>query len=134
MSDESLNLNNNSVQMENVEVPDSVVNHFNWGAFLLTWIWGIGNKSYITLWYFVALLFSIIPMVGSFIPFGVGIWFGVKGNEWAWKNKHFESVEKFHEYQKKWAIWGVISFVLAIILMGLMLSFVSVIFSTSSFL
>ena len=36
------------------------------------------------------------------------IWFGIKGNTWAWQNKHFDSVEAFHNNQRKWATAGVI--------------------------
>ena len=89
-------------------VPDVVANRFNWGAFLLTWIWGLGNSTYITLLFFVTILFGFIPLIGGLISLGVCIWFGIKGNEWAWQNKHFDSVQAFHDYQKKWAIAGVI--------------------------
>ncbi len=67
--------------------------HWNWGAFLLTWIWGLGNKVYIS-------LLSFIPVIGMFIPFLLG-W---KGNEWAWKKKKWENVEHFKKVQKKWFI------------------------------
>ena len=67
--------------------------HWNWGAFTLTWIWGLGNKVYIS-------LLSFVPVIGLFIPFLLG-W---KGNEWAWKNKKWENVEHFKKVQKKWFI------------------------------
>ena len=41
---------------------------------------------------------------------------GVKGSEWAWQNRRFESVEQFKTVQKKWAMWGVIIFALVILL------------------
>ncbi len=53
---------------------------WNWGAFLMSWIWAIGNKTYIGL---LALL-SPISLIVSIV-------LGVKGNEWAWKNRKFES-------------------------------------------
>ena len=96
---------NNSGQGTNTPVPDVVAKHFNWGAFLLSWIWGIGNKTYITLLSFVA---GFIPFVGALVVLGMQIWFGIKGNTWAWQNKRFQSVEHFHENQKKWTIAGVI--------------------------
>ncbi len=99
---------NNSGKGSRVNVPAVVKNHFNWGAFLLSWIWGIGNKSYITLLY---LLLCWIPLVNL----GVLIWFGIKGNEWAWQNKYFEGVRQFHEYQKKWAIAGLILLIIGLI-------------------
>lgn len=52
------------------------VKGWNWGAFLLNWIWGIGNSTYIALLMFV-------PLVNIFMFFILG----AKGNEWAWKNR-----------------------------------------------
>lgn len=78
-------------------VPPEIMG-WNWGAFLLWWIWGIGNNTY------VAFL-TLIPFLGWFImPFVLG----VKGNEWAWKNKRWESVGHFRAVQKQWAMGGLI--------------------------
>ncbi len=84
---------------------------FNWGAFLLSWIWGIGNNSYITMWAFLAAVLVYIPFIGPFIPLALCIWFGTQGNQWAWQNREWNSVEHFNEVQKKWAIGGAIAFV-----------------------
>ena len=51
------------------------IRHFNWGAFLMNWIWGIMHKKYITLLYFPA---CIIPILG---PLAISIWFGFAGNK-----------------------------------------------------
>lgn len=85
-------------------VPDIVANRFNWGAFTFTWIWGLFNRTYITLLIFAVMIVSWIPIIGWLISLGVCIWFGIKGNEWAWQNKQFTSIQAFHEYQKKWGI------------------------------
>ncbi|MFC2045709.1 ribonuclease G [Chloroflexota bacterium] len=77
---------------------------WNWGAFFLSWIWGIGNSTWI------AFL--------SFIPVFNFIWaffLGAKGNKWAWQNKKWESVEHFQRVQKKWAFWGLIIFIICLI-------------------
>lgn len=66
---------------------------WNWGAFLLSWIWGLGNGV------MIALLALIVP----FFP----IYLGLKGNELAWQNKQWDSVEQFKETQAKWTKWGV---------------------------
>ncbi len=66
--------------MNNFENIDIIKKKFNWGAFLLTWIWGIFNKSLIPL-FLLPILF--IPKVGALIYFFFAIWFGKKGNEWA---------------------------------------------------
>ncbi len=64
---------------------------FNWGAFFGTWIWGLFNKSYQTLWIF---LLGLTPAGLSY-----AIICGLKGNEWAYKNKKWESDEKFRHSQ-----------------------------------
>ena len=115
---ENVNFVNNSGQGENIMVPAAVTDRFNWGAFLLTWIWGLGNKTYITLLILLTMVLAFIPfvnLVSGIAQLALAIWFGIKGNEWAWKNKKFASVEVFHEYQKKWAIAGTILAILGIL-------------------
>lgn len=33
---------------------------------------------------------------------------GFKGREWAWKNKHWDSLEHFNRVQRRWSLWGII--------------------------
>ncbi len=108
-------LTNNSGQGANSEVPDIVAKRFNWGAFTFSWIWGLGNKTYITL---LTLVLVFIPVVGSIAALVANIIFGIKGNSWAWQNKQWKSVEHFHKVQKKWAAWGI----------GLTVTFISISF------
>lgn len=77
-------------------IPDGVKG-WSWGAFFLSWIWAIGNRTYLG-------LLGLIPYV-SFI---VRIWLGLKGRELAWQNKAWDSLEQFNETQRKWSMWGVI--------------------------
>lgn len=73
--------------------PVDPVFKFNWGAFFGTWIWGLFNKTYITL--FEILLF--------FTPVGMltfPLICGLKGNEWAYKNKGCPDIEVFHKSQR----------------------------------
>ncbi|MEI6847479.1 MAG: cytochrome c oxidase assembly factor Coa1 family protein [Chlorobiaceae bacterium] len=74
------------------------INKWNWGAFLLTWIWGIGNNT------FVALLVFLPPPVNIIMMFVLG----AKGNSWTWQNKKWESIERFKTVQRKWVTWGLI--------------------------
>jgi len=85
-------------------IPDGV-SGWSWGAFLLNWIWAIGNKSWIG-------LIALLPYVG----FIMTIMLGIKGREWAWRNKRWESVEHFQRVQKKWSMWGLIIFLGALVL------------------
>lgn len=81
--------------------PKSEIAQFNWGAFIGTWIWGIFNRSYITLWA-LPLMFTM-----GALPFCILC--GLKGNEWAYEKKIDKDVENFHYQQKMQAIiWSVI--------------------------
>jgi Cytochrome oxidase complex assembly protein 1 len=83
------------------------IDRWNWGAFLLNWIWGVGNNT------FIALL-TLIPLVGLVMPFVLG----AKGSRWAWRNGRWDSVEHFKRVQRLWAIWGVIIWLGLIALFG----------------
>ena len=90
-----------------VAVVPAEIDRWNWGAFLLNWIWGIGNNTFIALLVFV-------PFVGFVMPFVLG----VKGSAWAWRNKRWDSVEHFQAVQRKWAKWAVIVYLLLIALVA----------------
>lgn len=68
---------------------------WNWGAFLMNWIWGIGNKTYIA-------LLCLIPGVNLVMIFVLG----ARGNQWAWKNNRWENAEHFNRVQNLWAAFG----------------------------
>ena len=104
---------------------------FNWGAFFGTWIWGLFNKSYKTLWIF---LLGLTP---------AGLYYalicGLKGNEWAYKNKKWESDEKFRKSQDIQTIVFIVlkMVILPIIYLSIILvlafSFAFVMYCNSSF-
>ena len=71
-------------------VPEDIKG-WNWGAFLLNWIWGIGNSTFIALLMFVPLVNIVMMFV-----------LGAKGNEWAWQNRTWRDVAHFKSAQKKW--------------------------------
>ena len=78
---------------------------WNWGAFFLNWIWGIGNSTWIA-------LLCLIPFVNIIMIFVLG----AKGSEWAWQNKKWDSVEHFRKTQRTWKRWGVALFIIGIVL------------------
>ncbi len=108
-----MDLENNSGQGKDSPVLNIVKDKFNWGAFYWSWLWGIFNNSFITL---IIIPIAFIPVAGALAVLGLQIWFGIKGNEWAWQNKRWQSIDQFHEVQKSWAI-SVIVFTL--VLLGL---------------
>ena len=79
------------------------LDRWNWGAFLLNWIWGIGNNTFIALLMFVPLVNMVMPFV-----------LGAKGSAWAWRNKRWESADHFRHAQRLWAIWGVVAWIVLI--------------------
>ncbi|MAD03342.1 hypothetical protein NQS96_09950 [Pseudoalteromonas shioyasakiensis] len=87
---------NNSGQGKVDNLPEGIKG-FSWGAFLLSWIWAIGNSTWIG-------LLALVPYVG----FIVSIYLGFKGREMAWQNKRWDSVEHFQRVQKQWSFWGVL--------------------------
>lgn len=85
------------------EIPDEIKG-WNWGAFAFNIFWGIGNKTY-------------LPLL-CLIPFFNIIWMfvcGFKGNEWAWKDGNYTSVEEFKLIQKTWSRAGIAQAILLII-------------------
>jgi len=94
-------------QPENTPIPPEL-DRWNWGAFFLNWVWGIGNSTYIALLMFVPLLNVVMIFV-----------LGAKGSQWAWKNRVWANEEHFKRTQRNWAraglaVWGVL-----ILLLGL---------------
>ena len=88
-------MENTSGQGEEADIPQEII-WWNWGAFFLSWIWGIRNKTY-------SAFFTVLPIIG----FVMMIALGMKGNEWAWQHKRWESVEQFQHEQKAWSRWGI---------------------------
>jgi hypothetical protein len=95
-------MDNTSGQGEHAQVP-AEIDRWNWGAFLLNWIWGLGNRTWIALLMFV-------PLVNLVMPF----WLGAKGSAWAWRNRRWRDVAEFRRAQRLWAIWGVVAWVACI--------------------
>ena len=86
------------------------IKKWSWGAFGLTFLWGI----YHNLW--IAFL-SLIPLVNIVLA----IYLGIKGNELAWKKASWQSVQSFHSSQKWWTIFGVIGGIFTILSIGMSL-------------
>ena len=107
-------MENTSGQGKSAVIP-AEIKKWNWGAFFLSWIWGLGNNV------FIALL-SLIPGLNLIMIFVLGS----KGNEWAWQNKRWKSIEDFLRIQKRWALCG-ISILIIFGLLG-----IAIIFARSS--
>ena len=77
-------------------LPYDYKKEFNWGAFFGTWIWGLFNKSYIPLF---ELLLWLTPL-----GFYFQLYCGLKGNEWAFKNKNCTDVDAFNKSQQTYTL------------------------------
>jgi len=78
---------------------------WNWGAFLLGPIWGIGHGVFRS-------LLTLVPIYGIY----EWIMLGRKGNRWAWEQRRWDSIESFRETQRKWAMWGAIVATLLVVI------------------
>ena len=105
-------MENTSGQGSLATVP-AEIDKWNWGAFLLNWIWGIGNSTFIALLMFIPL----INLVMFFV-------LGAKGSSWAWRNQKWESVEHFQKVQRQWVKWSLIIYG-AVILFFVLIFFVA---------
>ncbi len=114
------------------QVPPELQGKFNWGAFLLTWIWGLNHKAYITLISLGLNIFGFVigfamrstatitpgtnPMAAqgsnpigillNIVGLGLAIFYGVKGYEWAWQSGRFATPEECKKCQATWGWWG----------------------------
>lgn len=77
-----------------IELP-AAARRWNWGAFWMGWIWGLGNRTYIA-------LLGLVPVVNIVMAFILG----ARGNEWAWRNKKWENSEQFTKMQGLWSAFG----------------------------
>ncbi|MHB1000454.1 MAG: tetratricopeptide repeat protein [Armatimonadota bacterium] len=68
----------------------------NWGGLLLPVIWSMAHGAW--LWAVISFFFG---MVGS-------IYLLIKGNEVAFQNRQFSSMDEFRAVQKAWTVWGIV--------------------------
>ena len=81
------------------------LDRWNWGAFGLTWIWGIANRT-------PAAWLVLVPVAGWIgMPFVLGL----KGNVWAWRNRRWPDVATFERAQRSWARRALIAWSAAIV-------------------
>jgi hypothetical protein len=94
---------NTSGQGESAAVPEEV-RGWSWAGFGLTWIWGVFN----------GVLISLLALIPGFAL----IWaivLGIKGNEWSWRYKKWDSVEHFKSTQRPWNIAGIVLFAISMV-------------------
>lgn len=83
---------------------EDLIKKWNWGAFVLPVMWGIGNKAYWS-------LLCMIPVFGWFWRFVSGL----KGNEWAYKSSGVGPKSTL-KIQESWNRAGKLVLIIAIII------------------
>lgn len=125
----------NQSQITNPPLEDSSndprLRNFNWGAFLLNWIWALSYKQYV-----YAIIIIVLSSIGEIIRISNNhnLWFrfsadivciyisifilGRKGNIIAWKTygDQFGTVDNMLAAQKRWAHWGYGLLILALVI------------------
>ena len=98
---------------------------WNWGAFLIPWIWAIGNRVWVGLLALIpaaglvaTFLFSLrgtaLPWEGGLAILFILAWLvlavllGVKGSAWAWQSRAWSSEASFKRAQRIWAYVGLV--------------------------
>jgi hypothetical protein len=98
-----------SGQGEASPVPEGI-KQWNWGAFLLPWLWGPANRTTYFLWLLVPI-YNIIVWINL----------GRNGNVLAWQQERWLSPEHFHQVQRRWAkagwIYTIVTSVVPIVLL-----------------
>ncbi|WP_445627064.1 serine/threonine protein kinase [Nostoc sp. DSM 114167] len=93
---EIINNSGCGINNQNETVPEEILG-WNWGAFLMPWLWMWPNQ----VWYG---LFCFVPNAWWIMAIALG----AKGNEWAWKSRQWRSIEQFKAHQRGWAIAGIL--------------------------
>lgn len=90
---------------------------FNWGAFFLTWIWAIGNRS-LNATTVILLVFCIVPYIGLPSAIALSLYSGFTGNRRAWARPALWRDEvHFAKVQRRWALIGTAQFVAIVVLL-----------------
>lgn len=100
---------------------------WNWGAFFLTWIWGLGHKCYWPLFIpgisvlslMLLMFYPVLTIIWSFVSpmicLVIAIYLGVNGGRIAWGNNCVCNVEEMNTKEYSWAVAGWIVFALCIL-------------------
>lgn len=91
--------------------PQVAAFQWNWGAFLLPWLWAFNHK--LPAWgvgMLALFLLSFVPLVNivtGLISFGLAVYLGLNGHKLAWENRRFDGgVTQFISVQSAWMGWG----------------------------
>lgn len=93
---------------------------WNWGAFLLAFLWSVNHRIK---WGWGILVLSLlgrapgaIGYLFSILVLVASVYLGLKGSTMAWQNRRFDGgVAQYFAVQRKWLTWGVAVLVVSVI-------------------
>ena len=97
------------------DVPQEI-KKWNWGAFMFSIMWGIGNKTLIA-------LLCLVPCLNVVFMFILG----AKGNEWAWKANNYSDIATFKAVQETWNRAGFVAFWIFIAVMAIYIVVIAIV-------
>jgi hypothetical protein len=101
-------------------VPEEVLSRWTWGPFFLWLLWPFWNADtthkIIAIAIFVCNFVPVIHFLTLPASLVFAIYLGLKGNRIMAANRHFSSLADFQAVQSAWAKWGLIVFVVTILL------------------
>ncbi len=83
---------------------------FNAGAALAGPVWCLGNKVWLgaLIQLLILIIWPFSYWVSDVLYIICTVYFGLKGNEWAWRSRKWTSIAQFKDVQNKWSIFGII--------------------------
>lgn len=97
---------------------------WNWGAFFLTFLWGLFRRIYWPIWLLAAnaaafvaralmprdgvLFFWLLSYLANLGWFVMAFYLGLNGSQMAWKRKCYRNIQDFKRKEHRWAVVGVI--------------------------
>lgn len=104
---------------------------FNWGAFFLTFFWGLFHKIYWPMWLLIAngaafaaralmprdgvVFFWLLSYLANLGWVVMAFYLGFRGNEMAWKRRCYRNLEDFKQKEHRWTVTGLVVGLLALI-------------------
>ena len=106
--------------------PEIAAFKWNWGPWLLSWVWCFGMKM--PAWgaaYLGLIVISLVPFVGfiaSPITLALTVYLCLSGHKLAWQNRHFAGgLPEYIAVQRAWLKWGIGVFVIGVLLVPALL-------------
>lgn len=101
-------------QAQGNAISEHLVRRWNWGAFLLPWLWPFWHG--ITWMGVVALICAIFSfwVIPAFVVLGFAVYLGIKGNEIAVQRRLYGEDETFLKVEGAWTKGGVIALLASI--------------------